>query len=509
MRYCLTWLAASIAVLLTTNSMAANSASALQAKMDVTGVKSGGHYQRFIVSYRDSTAAPAASLQHGNALLGAKGANSAAIQLRAIRHLSPGDELVEASRSLSATEASQVMETLAADPEVKFVEPDLLLRAQAIPNDPLHGRYQWDYLPADGRAFVDLSTFEPLVNHGGANIQRAWDFSTGEGIVIASLDTGVTQHPDLALDLADAGYDFIIDPDVSGRPVAGRIAGAWDPGDWILAGQCSAPSFVPSSWHGTHVFGTAGGQRTDNGLGLAGAAYGAQVLPIRVLGHCGGFNSAIADAITWASGGEVNGVPANTHPAQVVNLSLGGIGRCSADSRMARAITGAIERGTVVVVAAGNDSADVSNYMPANCPGVIAVAATGISSRRAWFSNYGPGITLAAPGGGMYRDDAAAGVTVGTGFIWSAGNTGVTRPARATYTNMAGTSQAAPLVAGTVAMMQSHRIKLGRPLLSPATVAQILRESASAPAIAPSATRPIGAGILNAYEAVRLSGEAP
>jgi serine protease len=176
---------------------------------------------------------------------------------------------------------------------------------------------------------------------------------------------------------------------------------------------------------------------------------------------------------------------------------------------MAQAIAGANERGATVVVAAGNDNIDVSRVTPANCPGVVAVAATGITSRRAWYSNYGEGITLAAPGGGIYDDDASAGTTADTGFIWSASNSGATSPTASTYAGVAGTSQATPHVTGTVAMMQGHRRSQDKTLLTPAQVSELLRASAAAPAIAPSAAKPIGAGLLDAYEAVRLAGEAP
>src|SRR4030095_3155366 len=106
-----------------------------------------------------------------------------------------------------------------------------------------------------------------------------------------------------------------------------------------------------SSWHGTHVSGTIAA-RTNNARGVAGVAFNARVLPVRVLGRCGGYTSDIADGLVWASGGTVAGVPNNLNPARVANLSLGGGGACG--TTMQNAINSARSRGTVVVVAAGN-----------------------------------------------------------------------------------------------------------------------------------------------------------
>ena len=112
---------------------------------------------------------------------------------------------------------------------------------------------------------------------------------------------------------------------------------ARDPGDATTRGECgtdaqgnpSPSSDRDSSWHGTHVAGTVAAV-TNNGEGIAGVAYDAQVVPVRVLGKCGGLTSDIADGIIWASGGTVSGVPANANAADVINMSLGGGGACSA-----------------------------------------------------------------------------------------------------------------------------------------------------------------------------------
>ncbi|WP_199098110.1 S8 family serine peptidase [Dyella sp. ASV21] len=502
---------------------------------DVSALQTNQTYTGFIITYKDGSAershASVAVQNVGVAvsrarLMTANRATSRAISVRYGRKLATGADLVETDRALSSSEAATLIRQIAADPAVAFVEPEYMLQAVSdieqepepepagaaaftAPNDDYYGGYQWDYLAANGAGFYDSTQRIDIPNWGGTHTQDAWRLADGAGITIASLDTGVTNHPDLNLSMVDAGYDFITAASTSGRATNGRVPGAWDTGDWVVAGQCSGKAAANSSWHGTHVFGTAGGQVTNNGVGLAGTAFGARVVPVRVLGHCGGSNADIADAITWASGGPVAGVPANANPAQVISLSLGGKGTCAATSTLATAITGAIGRGATVLVAAGNDNADVVNYSPANCPGAVVVASTGTTGARSYYSNYGALVTVAAPGGGVYKNDAASGTQVNTGFIWSAGNTGKTVPVAGTYNGKAGTSQATPHVAGVVALMQSYRLSQGKGLLTPAQVASLLKSTASVPHVAPSVGAPIGAGIVHAYAAVQAAGAQP
>ena len=160
-----------------------------------------------------------------------------------------------------------------------------------------------------------------------------------------------------------------------------------------------------SSWHGTHVSGTIGAV-SDNGIGVAGINQNSKIQPLRVLGKCGGYTSDIADAIRWSAGLPVSGIPNNNPtPDRVVNISLGGSGAC--DSVTQSAINAAVAAGTVVVVAAGNSTSDASNFTPANCDNVITVAATGHTGSRAYYSNYGTSVEIAAPGG-----DAQLGKTI-------------------------------------------------------------------------------------------------
>jgi serine protease len=199
-----------------------------------------------------------------------------------------------------------------------------------------------------------------------------------------------------------------------------------------------------------------------------------------VLGKCGGYTSDIADAIVWASGGAVTGVPANANKARVLNLSLGGSGACDATTQ--NAINSARSRGAVVVVAAGNSNVNAANASPANCAGVIAVAAVGRNGGKASYSNYGANVDVAAPGG----DSGAA--------ILSTWNAGTTTPAGDNYGTMMGTSMATPHVAGVAALMLAKN-----PALTPDEVEAKLKATARA---FPAACSGCGAGIVNAAAAV-------
>ncbi|GAB2574270.1 S8 family serine peptidase [Dyella jejuensis] len=483
-------------------------------------------YNRFIVTYRDGTSERSNrnnAVQNINAAIGraglgratisSTGATIAPLQASYQRKLAIGADLIRTSRALNQSEANSLMRQIAADPAVAHVQPDfkmhavrdiaapadLQARAQAAmqaftPDDPNYAQYQWDYWDATG----------------GANTNNAWELADGTGVTVAVIDTGITQHPDLDLSLADEGYDFISDAYVSGRDTDDRAPGGWDLGDWTTTEPYLSDTTCvsadnpaePSSWHGTHVAGTVA-ELTNNGIGMAGTAYNAKVLPLRALGHCGGYTSDIVDAIEWASGGHVEGVPDNTHVAQVINMSLGSGDACTANDATGVAVADALGRGTTVVVAAGNSGADVANFSPASCPGVIAVASSGITGKRAFYSNYGAGVTLAAPGGGIYANDASSGQQVNEGFVWSAINDGDTTPENPTYGGYAGTSQATPHVAGTVALMLSAAQAAGLAAPSPADIKNMLVGSARPFPVAED--HPIGAGIVDAAAAVNAA----
>ncbi len=304
-------------------------------------------------------------------------------------------------------------------------------------------------------------------------------------MVVAVLDTGILpDHPDFAGNLLQ-GYDFITDAEVSRRPTDARVPGALDYGDWEEADNvCYAGSQAQeSSWHGTPVSGTVA-EATNNGVGMAGVAPKATILPVRVLGRCGGYTSDIADAIVWASGGSVDGVPANTNPAEVINMSLGGGEPC--DSATQLAINGAVSRGATVVVAAGNSSEDAANHSPASCNNTITVGATRITGGIAYYSNYGSKVDLSGPGGGGSVDGNPG------GYVWQAGYTGATTPTSGSYTYMGlgGASMASPHVAGVVALVQSAAIGLGDGPLTPAAVEALLKQTSRPFPVTPPASTP-------------------
>jgi serine protease len=356
---------------------------------------------------------------------------------------------------------------LAADAEVEYAVPDYRRHALALPNDPLFAANA-GISPAVGQWYLRApdATFVSAINAVGA-----WAVTTGSAsVVVADVDTGVLfNHPDLVNKLYP-GYDFITDVATAGDG-NGRDSDATDPGDWTTAASgCAAQ---PSSWHGTQTSGIIGAQ-SNNGAGMASVGYDVRVLPVRVLGKCGGSDSDIAAAMLWAGGITVPGVPANPHPARVINLSLGGSGSC-AGSVYPDVVAQLTAAGVVVVAAAGNDEG-LAVGVPANCSGVIAVTGMRHVGTKVGFSSIGPEVAIAAPGGNCVN-------TVGPCLypILTSTNSGTTTAAAGgnTYSNSTnysvGTSFATPMVAGTVALMLS-----ANPALTPAQIRGLLQSSARA-----------------------------
>jgi serine protease len=317
-----------------------------------------------------------------------------------------------------------VMETLARDPGVVAVEPDAWLYPQLVPNDTSYSQ-MWHLRSATV----------------GINAEPAWDRATGTGIRVAVLDTGIVSHSDLNGNVI-AGWDMISSA-TTALDGNGRDSNPADEGDWSTGSGCPASN---SSWHGTHVAGTVAAV-TNNSRGIAGVAFNARIMPVRVLGRCGGSISDIADGVTWASGGAVSGATtlATSARAQIQNLSLGGGGACS--TAMQNAINGANSRGSTVIVAAGNSNVNASNATPANCSGVVTVAATNHLGGKANYSNFGTVVDVAAPGG-----QTSSGTTNG---VLSTLNAGTTVPAGENYAWYQGTSMATPHVAGVAALLLS------------------------------------------------------
>lgn len=364
---------------------------------------------------------------------------------------------------------------LAADPEVEEVVVDRRRRALWVPNDPLFLTGQGTRGPEAGQWHLRAPT---STLRSATNVQTAWDRTTGSAdIVVAVLDTGIwSAHEDLRGQLVP-GYDFITRSEYA-NDGDGRDADPEDPGDWITAQEDASGVFKDcgasaSSWHGTRVASIIGAA-TNNGLGMAGVAPGARVMAVRVLGKCGGFDSDIAAGMRWAAGVELPGYPAPARPARVLNLSLGGDGSCSG-SAYPRAIEDVIAKGAVVVVAAGN-SAGRAPGAPANCPGVVAVGGLRHAGTKVGFSDLGPELTIAAPAGNCVN------ITSGSPCLYpiqTASNTGARGPdaGGSRYTDSfsysVGTSFAAPIVSGVVALMLS-----ARPQMTPAQAKALLQSTA-------------------------------
>ncbi|UUE99222.1 S8 family serine peptidase [Xanthomonas hortorum pv. pelargonii] len=438
-------------------------APAFAGEVCLDGLATARTHQKFIVTYKDGSNALASPTALSTSLRDAARAVPAkagkALGLNSVRRLALGPELVQSTRALDRQEAETLMRQLAADPNVQSVEVDQILHATLTPNDTRLSE-RWGF----------------GTTNAGLNIRPAWDKATGTGVVVAVIDTGITTHADLNANILP-GYDFVSDA-TAARDGNGRDSNPADEGDWYAANECGTG--IPasnSSWHGTHVAGTVAAV-TNNSTGVAGTAYNAKVVPVRVLAKCGGSLSDISDGIVWASGGTVSGIPANANPAEVINMSLGGGGACS--STLQNAINGAVSRGTTVVVAAGNDSANVSGSLPASCANVVAVAATTSAGAKASYSNFGTGIDVSAPGSG----------------ILSTLNSGTTTPGGASYASYNGTSMAAPHVAGVVALVQS----VAPTALTPAAVETLLKNTARA--LTGACSGGCGAGIVNADAAV-------
>lgn len=315
---------------------------------------------------------------------------------------------------------------------------------------------------------TDLKAFTPLDPYYlkqwylyaafGINAPKAWAISRGNtSVVVAVIDSGITDHPDLNAQVLP-GYDFVTDPSKS-NDGDGRDSDPTDPGDY---GNGEA-----SSWHGTHVAGIIAAQ--SNEIGVTGVAPNVKILPVRAMGVNGGSSSDLIAAINWAAGLSVPGVPANPYPAKVINMSMGtkiasrcddypSLGRLGSTAQALAAVKAA---GVTTITAAGNFNTDARYSYPGNCYPTINVGATGFSGDKASYSNYtdplaqGVGVDISAPGGDA---EDAAGTPEGTyGQMLSTFNSGTTSPSSAIYAVAEGTSMAAPVVSGVVALMYSMK----------------------------------------------------
>ena len=456
---------------------------ALTPKRDAVTAAANTSSNRFVITYSDGS--PAASAiesaqaygtniidslpeQDRQALTAA--ASKFSVTIESVTAHAMGMAGISLSKDLTADQVKEFITSLGAADGIETVETDLRMTVldDTVPETPndKYFSYQWG-LTSDSY---------------GINATGAWSRSTGKDITVAVIDSGIlSAHPDLENNLLP-GYDFISDPWIS-RDDDGRDADPSDNGDSADADVCYQGSEArPSSWHGSHVAGIIAAS-TNNERGVAGVAPNARILPVRALGRCGGTSTDIIDALTWASGGHVNGIPDNDNPAQVINMSLGGEGTCPAFYQ--KAINAAVKRGSIIVTAAGNEDMDAGEVAPAGCQNVITVGATGSTGARSFYSNYGSVVDVSAPGGDPNTDDGIA----------STVDRSETTPQEPAYGYMMGTSQAAPHVAGTIALLRAIKPSLTT------EEATTLLQSTSTP-LSNCDRDSCGTGIINATAAV-------
>lgn len=334
--------------------------------------------------------------------------------------------------------------------EVETAGLNYRVQAAITPNDPFYSSAQsWHY--------------------GMINLPAAWDVSLGNGVIVAVIDSGIRpNHPDLQGQLVQ-GINFLNLDDPFER------FNVEDPGD----GDGSLSSF-----HGTHVAGTVAAA-SNNGSGVAGAAWNAKIMPLRVLGPNGGTSYDVLQAVRYAAGLPNDSGILPSQPADVINLSLAGGGFNGFDQALYNQVT---ESGIVVVAAAGNDSSSTPAY-PASYQGVISVSAVTIGEFKAPYSNFGASIDIAAPGG-----DSTAGVV-------STGADDTVSPIRETYTSLIGTSMATPHVSGTIALMKSIY-----PALTTADFGDLLSQGLLTDDLgSPGRDNIFGWGLVNALKAVEVA----
>jgi serine protease len=438
---------------------------------------------RVIVKFRENASVVRAhALAAGGAVADVASTAAARASSLGARHgvlLRAGAAITERSQVVQADGigSRELAARLALDPEVEYAEPDRRVRRVAVPNDPFFTTVSGSQGPASGQWYLRAPAGEV---QSAINAVTAWDRHTGNpAVIVAVLDTGVrSDHPDLAGKLL-SGYDMVSDTRISNDGNA-RDADASDPGDWLTQSEINAgvsgdPDFWDgceasnSSWHGTQVSGIVAAA-TQNALGMAGSGRHVRVLPVRVLGKCFGYVSDIVAGMRWAAGLTVAGVPANPNPAKVINLSLGSGGTCTQSE--ADAVTAINAAGAVVVAAAGNTAGRAAGS-PANCGGAIGVAGLRHVGTKVGFSDVGPELSIAAPGGNCVNLSGACLYPILTTV-----NNGAQGPATNTYSDglnnvSVGTSFSAPLVSGTAALLYSVRASI-----TPAQVRSALQSSA-------------------------------
>ncbi len=451
-------------------------ASAAQANQSQAKVQKASQYtDRIIVKMKESVSVRSLSrsmsaggnssqviLSHAVIKSMADDSGESLSYVRAMRGTS--GHVMKLNRMASLDEVNVIAAAIAKKNDaVEYAEADARVFPLATPSDEFYAVRQWN--------------LQSSADHG-LNLPDAWDHTTGSSsVVVAILDTGILRgHADFDLNRILDGVD-LVSADNDGQFLRsndgdGRDTDPTDSGDWLDAADLAESEFsdpacqvMDSTWHGTHVAGIIGAASNDNGSGIAGVDWNAKILPVRVLGKCGGYTSDIADGIYWAAGISVTGAADNLTPAHVINLSLGRVDTCSVTEQ--NAITAARTQGAVIVIAAGNEGGAVN--APGNCTGVIAVAAHNKNGVKTSYSNIGSAVDIMAPGGesSVTCDDTHE-------SIYSLGDGGLTAALNDdAYVCLNGTSMAAPHVSGLAALILARN-----PDLTPDQVEAAIKSSA-------------------------------
>ncbi len=462
-------------------------------------------------------------------------AQRSGVALTPVRGIIDRLDVVRLATPMGGAALQRVIGHLKVDPSIEYVEADERRYALAVPNDPGYAAGSDSFGSWQGQWYLhDPDATTPAAT----GVVSAWDSATGAGLTIAIIDTGVDfTHPDLGVYNATTnpngkllpGYDLVCNDSTANclsstltntyyvaNDGSGWDADPSDPGDWLTATEIGAggPFYqhgcgggdahdqpLDSSWHGTKVAGVAGAI-TNNGIGQAGVAPGARLLPVRVLGKCSGYISDIVAGMYWAAGvsySPLSGVPANPFPANVLNLSIGAHGPCTQTEQ--DAVTAISLAGHVIVVAAGNEGGPVD--APANCKGAISVAGIRHAGTKVGYSNVsstGAAVTIAAPAGNCVNVSTTHPYALPCLYsIETTTDLGKTAPVAPDYTyaqvngtytgsqlneGSVGTSFAAPMVAGVAALMLE-----ANPYMNSAKVLERLQASAApfpVPATAPT-----------------------
>jgi len=415
---------------------------------------------------------------------------------------------LDLGRRLPVAEAQALAERLRGQSDVEWVELNEREHLLVAPNDQYYpynatasDTGQWWLRPAGETAGGWPESW------GAPGVEGAWSIETGlPSAVVAVLDTGTTNHSDINPHFL-LGYDFVSDVQYA-NDGNGRDTDPSDLGDWVPAAEANDPSSefygcsTTSSWHGTSVSGIIA-SLTNNTTGIAGVNWNGRVLPVRVAGKCGATVEDIVDGMRWAAGLHVDNVPDNTNPARIINISFGGSAACG--NLYQSTINELAGIGVVVVAAAGNESGALSR--PASCSGVVAVAALARDGPKAYYSNFGAGVTVSTLGGDSTVDDGILTLT----------NTGAESPDVESYKNEFGTSFSTPIVSGVISLMLSANPDLTVPQIiaglrstaKPHVTSNLAVCSSTNSGACKCTPSTCGAGILDAEGAVRYAAAPP